>query len=1270
MSTQLALGLVGGAVGSFFGPTGAQIGFALGSAAGASLQTVRNQGPRLSDLKAPQSSYGSVLPYVEGMVRTAGVWAWNSDKHEISQTADGGGKGGPSVENTTYTYKMDALILLSENMLGGIRRVWSNGKLIWSATENAEDDTLLASATTDSWDRMTFYSGAADQLPDPTYEAAVGSGNAPAYRGRGSVFIQGLNLGGSGQPPLLAFEVFSAGEPAVQGFYEDFEQGLAGYAATEGSLDIFMLQQGAAGTQVVTAKSAVYNTIERELDAPTTPSMLSWVVSMPGLLDTDDAGFISFRNGTGNTVASFLPMREYDQDVRRRAYLNLPGVGFKFFGPDAPNNALIQGRYYRVVVRNTAAIDGKVIATITDFMTGGLVHEEEFTGVSASYTWTVDRLAFGNDNNVDVIAAAYAQVQIGGGRAAPDAVPLADAIERQCLRAGLVADEVDVSAVTGTVRGFAVSSVTAPRTVLEMLMGAYQLEALETGGKLTFRPRAQATVLSIPYDDLGAAEGEPVEPLPLVRANDQELPAQVVIRFANAINDYQDGAEASARIGANLAVVDAIELPLVLSPTEARRIAEIRKADIVNSVHRVEQLQLDASYAALEPGDAIEVTDQDGQAFRLRIGRITDSGLVRRIEAAIDEQSAMTGAANADDDYLGSDNVALSTGTSMELLDIPLLRDVDDGLIHYLAVGKQANDRSWPGAAVYRGRNDSGYVSAATFTDRTYIGRTTAALGDFLGGAVFDELNALAVTGVGDLESWTRDEILAGSSPALLVGDEIILWRSATETAPGTYLLRGLLRGRRGTEWAIAGHEIDERVVLLATSGLRVITNTAAEVGQSFDFKAVTNGTALDAAFPQAFTNTLISRKPFAPVDGRAAPLPSGSTEISWKRRTRLAVGFTGPTGSVVPLGESSERYEVDLFDDADVLMFTVSTTTPSYQIGSLIPVGSYDQVLNYPALIDDVLWGVWDRSLVPFVTKNQAVAGVNLSDGAGVGLSDVLAIGRADAAVYVDSVCYVAVSDLDPSIGTLNDTRLCRVDLSTTPPSVTATWEPGSLDLLRSLYWDGSAIWSYGLASGALLKHNAVTLAVEETYDAPDMGGVSSGGCMAAGGGKFYTIDGHNVRGFTAAGLPSYSWTFDAETLGADVWPSGLAYVGSLLFVSSPSRTFVLDPADGSLVQAALPPSETVFEDFNGDAVFFSAGYIRKASGTTGELGQFFFVGGAVRFLGPVKGLDRLAVQGTDPSFDSTVLLKEGGTLAGYQARIYQMSAEAGRGYPLVIDL
>ncbi len=197
-----------GAIG-FLGLTGASAGWLAGSFISSMLApTQKVQGPRLSDLQVISSQYGSPIPYVFGHPRISGQVVWGSVKREIATTTRAGGKGGPKVEATNFTYEVDLLIMFSANVLAGVRRIWSNGKLVWTASANSDFQSIAASS--DFATAVRFHSGADDQLPDPTYEAAVGVGNAPAYRGRSTLMLQGLQLGQSGQIPNLTIEVMEA----------------------------------------------------------------------------------------------------------------------------------------------------------------------------------------------------------------------------------------------------------------------------------------------------------------------------------------------------------------------------------------------------------------------------------------------------------------------------------------------------------------------------------------------------------------------------------------------------------------------------------------------------------------------------------------------------------------------------------------------------------------------------------------------------------------------------------------------------------------------------------------------------------------------------------------------------------------------------------------------------------------------------------------------------------------------------------------------------
>lgn len=181
---QLAIAAVGalalGPVG--LGLTTAGTGFMLGSLAYSLMAPgQKSYGARLGDLKVTGTEYGSTIPWVIGMPRISGQIIWASNRRETA-TEQEQGKGGGAT-STTYTYDVDLLILLSEGQILGLRRIWSNGELVFDGVTAKEG----------LWNDLRVYTGADDQLPDPTYEAAVGLGNAPAYRGMGTVLIQGCS---------------------------------------------------------------------------------------------------------------------------------------------------------------------------------------------------------------------------------------------------------------------------------------------------------------------------------------------------------------------------------------------------------------------------------------------------------------------------------------------------------------------------------------------------------------------------------------------------------------------------------------------------------------------------------------------------------------------------------------------------------------------------------------------------------------------------------------------------------------------------------------------------------------------------------------------------------------------------------------------------------------------------------------------------------------------------------------------------------------------
>lgn len=177
------------------GPTGAQIGWMIGSSIQAGREKIKSS--TVGDLRIQTAQYGVPIPYVVGKQRVSGNIIWASEKrtYEIEQQ-QGGKSGGPTVVSTGY--KQDMAILICKGPIIGITRVWANNKLIIDGT--SESKPLVG----------TLYVGDNEQLPDTTMETAKGVGNVPAYRGLAYIVLTDFDLGTSGAVPNFSFEVLGA----------------------------------------------------------------------------------------------------------------------------------------------------------------------------------------------------------------------------------------------------------------------------------------------------------------------------------------------------------------------------------------------------------------------------------------------------------------------------------------------------------------------------------------------------------------------------------------------------------------------------------------------------------------------------------------------------------------------------------------------------------------------------------------------------------------------------------------------------------------------------------------------------------------------------------------------------------------------------------------------------------------------------------------------------------------------------------------------------
>ena len=410
--------------------------------------------------------------------------------------------------------------------------------------------------------------------------------------------------------------------------------------------------------------------------------------------------------------------------------------------------------------------------------------------------------------------------------------------------------------------------------------------------------------------------------------NDVEAPAFITTKFLNVSDDYQDGSERSDRLATESNAEQIIELPLGFTPQEAKRIADVLALDVQASMNSLGTLALQPKYATLEPTDVVLVTAEDGSSFRMRLQKRDEAGIIR-FDGVFDDATIINSTALTSDDYESSSSIRLPAATVYELMDIPILRDADNESGHYVAM-TGAGDY-WPGAALMKSPDGISFEERARVTERGVVGSATTVLGNWAGPVFVDEHNAVTVdVGLGTLFSCSHEELLAGTGPTLLIGAEVIPYKTATLISPGIYTITGLLRGRRGTEWAMGSHVAHEKVVLLRPQGLRRVTMQTTELNLERIYRGITLGKSISSAFNRPFTNTGVGLKPFSVRNVRGSRT-SGNLTITWDRRTRLSENWL--LGSV-PLGEAAELYAVEILNALGttvVRTITATAATASY---------------------------------------------------------------------------------------------------------------------------------------------------------------------------------------------------------------------------------------------------------------------------------------------------------------------------------------------------
>lgn len=522
-------------------------------------------------------------------------------------------------------------------------------------------------------------------------------------------------------------------------------------------------------------------------------------------------------------------------------------------------------------------------------------------------------------------------------RGTAEAVNLSDIVSAICEMVDLEASEIDVTELTDLVHGYLINSVTQARRAIEPLQLAYFFDGVESDGKIKFLKRGRSSSVTISKDDLSAhAENtETPDPVVITQIQELDLPRILELSHVDPNLDYQPNVQSSRRTTVNTKETKNISLPIVLSADAAKQIVE--KLHHMLWLERTKySLKYGRKYLYLDPTDVVTLTVGDN-TYVVRILNLEygANGLINIESIQEDIAIYVSSAVGAEGEWIPPTAIPYVGSTLLMLVDSNLFRDEEDSIspsgFYYAATGYFDQ---WAGAAIYR--STDGGVSFSMFrsvVNKAVIGYATTALGDVDTPNIWDRGNSVTVTLTtpgGELSSDTEINILNGANGALL-GNELIQFSTATLNGDGTYTLSNLLRGRRGTEHETGNHSTGERFILLTPTTIYRTDLGPSDLDLERAYRAVSLGMSYSSGVNQNFTNTGKGLMPYSPVHIRGSRDGSNNLTITWKRRTRVGGAWLDSVDA--SLGEDSEEYEIDVYDNGNIVRTIDSLTseTASY---------------------------------------------------------------------------------------------------------------------------------------------------------------------------------------------------------------------------------------------------------------------------------------------------------------------------------------------------
>jgi hypothetical protein len=565
----------------------------------------------------------------------------------------------------------------------------------------------------------------------------------------------------------------------------------------------------------------------------------------------------------------------------------------------------IQRRYIEAVLSHWRAEDGR--NPISSVYGGPMVD------ASRIFLWAWDARPFPHFPGLPGIWADSSNYELGhwlNGRLG--SVPLGRLAAAILAHFGFA--DADTEELDGMVDGYVIDDIMSARDAIEPLASAFAFDVVESAGRLRFL--ARRNTLFTPLEAQACLDQAVDKPLvTLTRAQETDLPASVRLAYAETGRDYRQAVVESQRLTGSSRRETLIALPAMLSQGVAQGLADALLFDAWNSREKA-AFSLPPSCLRFEPGDGVALS-HEGLSLPLRIEEVQES-YGRAVKARQLDSALFGGGAGA---ARQSQAVGATVWGPPEiaLLDLPLL--TTSAREHGLWLAACADP--WPGGlAVYR-RRGGRFDLNRTLASPAVMGETLSSLakGPLWRRDLGNRLTLRLFRGA--LESISGPELLNGGNIAAVgnhaTGFEIIQFEQANLIAPSTYEISGLLRGQLGSSPEMLPERSLGSLFILLDKSVVQLDMSAADLGLTTAWRS---GPASRPPGDDSYREDVViplgrALRPLPPCNLRARRLADGDLRIAWIRQTRI----DGDNWELaeVPLGESSERYVVQILEEGDV---------------------------------------------------------------------------------------------------------------------------------------------------------------------------------------------------------------------------------------------------------------------------------------------------------------------------------------------------------------